>query len=129
MLRGMVPALSGRRGGLLFRHAGRVELEGGVDSGPAHERVKTKKNGAGMHREAKKNQIRKKHMQEADLSKKRHASGNLVFFPDFLFVKNFSYRSTKCRAVSNIYVGSMYLYNSVKANTGEEACVPSAASE
>lgn len=29
MLRGMVPALSGRRGGLLFRHAGRVELRVG----------------------------------------------------------------------------------------------------
>lgn len=43
MLRGMVPALSGRRGGLLFRHAGRVELGGGVASGPAHERVKNKK--------------------------------------------------------------------------------------
>lgn len=70
MLRGMVPALSGRRGGLLFRHAGRVELGGGVASGPAHERVKNKKNGAGMHREAKKNQIKgKKHMQEADLSR------------------------------------------------------------
>lgn len=58
MLRGMVPALSGRRGGLIFRHAGRVELTVG---GHDHECVKNpRKNGASMHREAKRAPPKKK---------------------------------------------------------------------
>lgn len=61
---------------------------------------------------------------------KRHASGNLVSCPDFLWVKIFSYWSTKGRAASNVYsMFDLCIYTTQSRKTQGEACFPSAASE
>lgn len=72
MLRGMVPARSARRGGLLFRHAGRVELRGGLAAeggglplGPTHERPSDPPPPKKRRAQGGKGNDKRKHMQEA----------------------------------------------------------------